>query len=488
MLAEHRQENSGVTPQTAGVVLCVDLDGTLVRTDTLLEGILRILKRDPRVLFLFFAWMLKGKAHLKRKVAERANLDPRELPYCQDLILYLEAERRLGTRIVLATGADERTAASVAAHLGIFDEILASDGVINLTAGRKMRALVARFGTRGFRYAGNSRSDLPVWRQADQALVCGANTSILRRLEREHIRTERVFFSPRSVARSVAQALRVHQWPKNLLIWIPLILSHRIGELGLIAKGFAATAAFCCCASALYLLNDLLDLPADRAHPRKCLRPFASGELSLWAGIVLAPCLTATALFLAALLPLEFLLILTIYALLSTAYSFFLKEVPLLDVCLLGGLYVVRIFAGGAAMGIVISSWTLGYSMFLFLSLALLKRYVELLMLNANKQTAARGRGYVVADYPILACFGAGTGCVAALLLALYIESEEVQLLYQHPHRLWLLCGIHLYWISRAWLLANRGDMHHDPVLFALRDSASYWMGLLAAVVIVLAT
>lgn len=486
--AEHGPTNVSAAPQAAGAVLCVDLDGTLVRTDTLLEGILRILKSDPRMLFFVCVWVLKGRAYLKRKVAERADLRPTDLPYCLDLISFLEAERKLGTRIVLATGADQQTAANIAQYLGIFDEVLASDGVVNLTAARKMRALVDRFGSQGFRYVGNSRDDLPVWRHAGQALVCGANGSLLKRLDREHIRTERVFRFPRKIVASLAQALRVHQWPKNLLIWVPLFLSHRIGELGLLANGFAAMAAFCCCASAVYVVNDLLDLPSDRAHPRKCMRPFASGTLSLSTGIMLAPCLALAALLFAALLPREFVVILALYAVLSTGYSFFLKEVPLLDVCLLGGLYVVRIFAGGAAMGIVISSWTLGYSMFLFLSLALLKRYVELLMLNANKQTAPRGRGYVVADYPILACFGAGTGCVAALLLALYIESAEVQLLYRHPQRLWLLCGIHMYWISRAWLLANRGDMHHDPVLFALRDSTSYCLGLLAAVVIVFAT
>jgi len=196
----------------------------------------------------------------------------------------------------------------------------------------------------------------------------------------------------------------------------------------------------------------------------------------------------AAAFLLGSFLNVDFLMVLAMYAGLSITYSFFVKEAPLLDVCVLGGLYVVRIFAGGAAMGIHISSWTLGYSMFLFLSLAMLKRYIELLMLSMNKQTTAQGRGYVVTDYPILAGFGAAAGCVAALLLALYIESDEVRLLYSHPERLWLLCGIHVYWIGRAWLLANRGEMHHDPVLFALQDRTTYWLGLVAAVIVVLAT
>jgi len=488
MLAKHLRQDFAVNASSTDAVLCVDLDGTLVQTDTLLEAILRLLKREPRMLFALLFWLLKGRSYLKREVAARVNLNPAELPYCAELIAYLETEREAGTHIVLVTGADQRIANSVAEYLGIFDEVIASNGIRNLTGATKMRELVDRFGAGKFRYVGNSRTDLPVWRQASHTLVCGATGSLMRRLNRERIPTERVFLPRKNTLPLLAQAMRVYQWPKNLLILVPLCLSHKIGDFGLIAKGLTAMAAFSLCASALYLINDLLDLAADRAHPRKRTRPFASGRLSLATGILLAPCLVAVALSLASFLPLDFLLILGAYVILSTAYSVVFKEIPLLDICLLGGLYVVRIFAGGAAMGIVISSWTLGYCMFLFLSLAMLKRYVELLMLSVNKQTAAPGRGYVVADFPILACFGAGSASVAALLLALYIESAEVQLLYRYPQRLWFLCGMHMYWISRAWLLANRGEMHHDPVLFALKDRTSYWLGLLAAVVVVLAT
>jgi 4-hydroxybenzoate polyprenyltransferase len=318
--------------------------------------------------------------------------------------------------------------------------------------------------------------------------VCGPSRTLPRLLTREGIAIERVFPQASEKAVLFAKALRVYQWPKNLLIWLPLFLSHRIGQPGLLIQGAIAMTAFSFCASAIYLVNDLLDLSADRAHPRKSARPFASGQLDLRIGILLAPLMIVTALLMGSLLPPAFLIVLAFYAVSSIAYSFFFKETALLDVFLLGGLYVVRIFAGGAAMGIRISSWTLGYCMFLFLSLALLKRYVELLMLSAGKQTSARGRGYLVADYPILACFGAGAGCIAALLLALYIESPEVRLLYRHPERLWLLCGVHLYWVSRIWLLANRGEMHHDPVLFALRDRASYWLGLVAAGIALIAT
>ena len=487
-MPEPKRQLLSLSTPSNGAVLCVDLDGTLVRTDTLLESILRLLKSSPVSLFWICVWMLRGKAHLKRMVAERVDLDPADLPFDREVLAYLEAERAAGSRIVLATGADERIAHRIAAYLGIFDDVLASDGKTNLTAGRKTRALIDRFGARGFRYAGNSRADLPVWRQASHAIVCGAAGSLPRRLQREGIATERDFTQPAARAALLAQALRIYQWPKNLLIWLPLLLSHRIGEPLLLLKGAVAMTAFSFCASALYLVNDLLDLTADRAHPRKCARPFASGRLDLRVGIALAPALIAAALLMAWRLSPAFLLVLALYTAASIAYSFIFKEVPLLDVFLLGALYVVRIFAGGAAMGIRISSWTLGYCMFLFLSLAMLKRYVELLMLSANKQTAARGRGYMVVDYPILACFGAGAACVAALLLALYIESPEVRLLYRHPERLWLLCGIHLYWISRVWLLANRGEMHHDPVLFALRDRASYWLGLAAAGIALLAT
>jgi 4-hydroxybenzoate polyprenyltransferase len=470
-------------------VLCVDLDGTLIRTDTLLESVMLFLKEGGiRALCLLCVWTLRGKACLKRNIAERIRFNPAELPYHEELLAFLKAERAAGARLVLATGADERLARLIADHLGIFDEVLASDGKTNLTSSRKMRALVDRFGARGFRYVGNSRADLPVWRQAGQAIICCTGNALPRRVQREGIPTGRVFQERHHRFGLLAAALRLYQWPKNLLIWVPLFLSHRMGEPALILKGVVAMTAFSFCASALYLVNDLLDLTADRAHPRKCSRPFASGRLNPWIGVALAPALTLASLIMAWLLSPDFLTVLALYAACSVAYSFFFKEAPLLDVCLLGWLYVVRIFAGGAAMNIVISSWTLGYCMFLFLSLALLKRYVELLMLSATKQNAVRGRGYVIADSPIVACFGAGTACVAALLLALYIESPEVRLLYRHPQRLWLLCGLHIYWIARTWLLANRGQMHHDPVLFALRDRTSYWLGAASAVVAWLAT
>ena len=387
-MTEPQRQLATVSARSKSDVLCVDLDGTLIRTDTLLESTLLFLKQDGlRALFLVLVWALRGKAHLKHMVAARTRLNPAELPYNRDLLAFLMTEHAAGTRLVLATGADEGIANRIAAHLGIFDEVLASDGRRNLTANCKAQALVARFGTRGFRYVGNSNADLPVWRQASQAIVCCTSAVLPGRLRREQVPTERVFLEEQSTLALLGKALRVYQWPKNLLIWVPLFLSHRLGHASLIVEGVVAMAAFSFCASALYLVNDLLDLPADRAHPRKCARPFASGLLNPWLGVALAPVLTVTAMLMAWMVSTDFLIVLALYAACSIAYSFFVKEVPLLDVCLLGGLYVVRIFAGGAAMGIVISSWTLGYCMFLFLSLALLKRYVELLMLSANKQT-----------------------------------------------------------------------------------------------------
>ena len=246
--------------------------------------------------------------------------------------------------------------------------------------------------------------------------------------------------------------------------------------------------AFSFCASALYLVNDLLDLTADRAHPRKCARPFASGRLDLRVGILLAPLLTVSAFLMAWMLSPSYLLVLGFYALASIAYSFIFKEVPLLDVFLLGALYVVRIFAGGAALGIRISSWTMGYCMFLFLSLALLKRYVEILMLSANKQTAAQGRGYRVVDEPILACFGAGAAWFAALLLALYSKAPKSACCTVTRNGCGYCAGFIFIGSAGVWLLANRGEMHHDPVLFALRDRTSYWLGLAAVGTALIAT
>lgn len=447
------------------------MDGTLVLTDSLHESLLAVLRRNPLLMFVMPVWLLGGKARFKREVARRAALEGRTLPFNEPLLAWLRQQQ--GTReIVLCTAADEAIARSVAHHAGVFDDVLASDGRLNLAGGDKALALVERFGERGFDYAANGPVDIPVWSKARRAIVVNATPSV-ERAARRVAEVERVFPPAAAGLWTWTRALRLHQWAKNLLIFVPLLTAHLAFDIDAVGHALLAFLAFGLCASSVYLLNDLLDLPSDRLHPRKRHRPFAAGRLSLLAGIALAPLLLAGAFALAALLPGRFMIALAAYYLLTLAYSFKLKRVELLDVVVLASLYTSRIVAGTFAMTLPLSFWLLAFSMFLFLSLALVKRYTELAIMRDSGLESAAGRGYRVDDLPLLGGLGGAAGYLSVLVLALYINSHESAALYGQPKLLWLLCPLLLYWISRAWLLTHRGRMHDDPLLFAIRDPIS---------------
>lgn len=447
--------------------LCVDLDGTLIRSDSLCESLLDFLRRRPLNLLRLPFWLLRGRAHLKQQVAACALPDPAILPYRTDLLDWLRQQQAGKRALVLCTAADRRIAEAVAQHLGIFSHVLASDGVCNLRGEAKRVELVRRYGEHGYDYIGNDASDLAVWRSARRAVVVGgeplaAKAGALAELER-------VFPSVRSGASIWLRALRAHQWVKNLLVLVPLALAHRF-DADTVSAALLAFVSFCLCASSVYLLNDLLDLDSDRRHPRKCRRPFASGELPLAGGLCAAAVLLTAAFTVATTLPDRFINVLGAYYLTTLAYSLRLKRVTTLDVMLLAGLYTLRLIAGAAATGVALSFWLLAFSMFVFLSLGIVKRHTELALL---RDAPARGRGYSADDLPMLRALGVSAGYGSVLVLALYINSPQSQTLYDHPAHLWLLCPLLLYWISRVWMKTHRGQMHDDPVAFALRDGVS---------------
>jgi 4-hydroxybenzoate polyprenyltransferase/phosphoserine phosphatase len=466
--------------------LCVDLDGTLVRTDLLLESLVLLLKRNPLYLFLVPLWLLRGKAVLKAQISARVTLNPAALPYNTEFLEWLRSERAAGRSLWLCTAANEQLARSVADHVGLFDGVLASDWRVNLAGTAKAAQLVERFGEGGFDYCGNERRDLAIWRRGAGAVVvnCGS------RLEAEIARSARVIRAFPSTARplkSIIRALRPHQWAKNVLIVVPLFAAHGYTDPGSLRSAVLAVIAFCLCASSVYLLNDLLDLEADRAHPRKSKRPFAAGELSLLTGLVLAPCLLGAAVLIAAFLPAKFWVVLATYYALTCAYSFALKGMVLVDALSLAGLYTLRIIAGAAAVAVPLSFWLLLFSVFLFLSLAFVKRFAELDSLRRQQRLRAAGRGYHVEDLSLLQSLGTASGYMSVLVLALYVNSPEIEVLYSRPKVIWMLCVLMLYWISRVWMIAQRGLMHDDPVVFALKDRQSLGVGLLAAVAVALA-
>ncbi len=467
-------------------VLAVDLDGTLVKTDLLLEAVAGLLKKKPWRLFSLPIWLLHGVAYLKHQVARYFPIDAGTLPYREEFTEYLKSQRALGRTIVLATAGDIETARRVADHLRLFDLILASDGVTNLAGKAKRRRLVEEFGEKAFDYAGNSRRDIPVWAAARRAIVVSPSPGVRSRVARV-AEVDRVFEEQGKSLADYLRALRPQHWLKNLLLFVPLLAAHRTDDLAAIGNLLLAYLAFCSVASCGYLINDLLDLSADRSHPNKHRRPFASGEMPLGYAFEMIPALAVAGFLLAMLVPGLFVLAVLIYLTLSLLYSLYVKQVVILDVIFLAGLYTIRILAGSAAAHVRPSQWLLAFSLFLFLSLALGKRYSELALMRRVQGERARARGYELSDGDVLLGMGIASGYVAVLVLALHINSDVAHVLYSRYELLWLLCPLLLYWISAVWLKAHRGQLPDDPLVFAMKDRASQIVVLLMCVVVLLA-
>ena len=466
--------------------LVVDLDGTLVKTDLLVESFFALIKQNPFYVLAIPFWLVKGKAFLKKQMHRRIRLDVDALPYQEPFLAYLKDQRCRGRRLVLATGNDELIARQVSEHLQLFDRVLASDGAVNLTRRAKRSRLVAEFGEKGFDYAGDGRDDLEVWPSARRAILVNAAESVARQAARV-TEIEQVFSRPEERVKPFLKALRLHHWLKNVLVFVPLVLAYRYGEPGLLGNAFLAFLSFGLSASCVYLINDLVDLPADRRHPRKRMRPFASGQLSLLSGLVMAPLLLVASIILSCFLPLPFLAMILLYFFLNLGYSFTMKRVVILDVIVLAGLYTLRIMAGSAAVSIWPSAWLVAFAMFIFFSLALVKRYAELIVMKKAHGENVQVRGYLGIDRELLASMGAGSGYLAVLVLAMYISSGTVEILYKRQAFLWLLCPLLLYWISYVWLIAHRGRMDDDPLIFAIKNPVSQIVAILAVVIILLA-
>jgi 4-hydroxybenzoate polyprenyltransferase len=462
--------------------LCVDLDGTLVKSDTFVDSLLVLARRHPLAFLRTPVWAIEGKAHLKSQVASRVALDVAHLPYNRPLLDYLKNERAAGRKLYLVTGADRLLAQSVAAHLGIFDEVMASDGAVNLTGNNKLQHLQLRFASDGFDYIGNALPDLPLLTSAQRAMVANPDLRLKSALKSRNIEVSEKFLDRSRAPVALAKALRVHQWAKNLLIFLPLLLAHTIG-LGGVLTTVAAFFCFSFLASATYIFNDLLDLEADRVHLNKRRRTFAAGDLSVAAGLAISLLLAAVAFTVAAYLPPKFLLFLLFYLVTTMAYSLVLKRIVLVDVLVLAGLYTVRMVAGGAATHTIISPWLAAFSIFFFLSLAMVKRFSELQNLQTHHMTPASGRGYLLSDIEQLRTFGTSSAYASIVIFTLYINGRDVTALYHHPDRMWLITPLMILWVSRVWLLASRGLLDEDPVIFALKDRMSLLLGLGVALV-----
>jgi 4-hydroxybenzoate polyprenyltransferase len=465
----------------------VDLDGTLIYTDMLHESTLRLLCEQPIATVLIPVWLARGKAALKRAISDRVDVDVSLLPYNRPLIEWLTKQRAAGRRLVLCTASDGKFANAVASHIGIFDEVLFSNGQRNLAGSHKADALVERFGERGFDYVGNASADLAVWQHARRAVVVSGNDA-LRRAAQRSCTLECGFDAPARGLPAWLRMLRMHQWLKNALLAVPLLAAHQLENVDAWRSVLLAFLSFSICASAVYIANDLLDLESDRRHPRKRNRPFASGAMPLALGASLVPLLLVTSIALAWFVNAQFLGSLLAYLAITTMYSLGLKRIVLLDCLLLATLYTLRIVAGSAAANLGLSFWLLAFSIFLFLSLAFVKRYAELLLHAQSGSAKTSGRGYRTTDATLVQVMGIASGYGSVLVLALYLQSDAVVRLYATPQWMWGAVPVMLFWVSWIWLLAHRGEMHDDPMVFAVKDPPSLAAGAAFLIVLVLGT
>lgn len=476
--------NMAVTPPP----LVIDLDGTLLRSDLLLETGMAFVRNQPLQLLKPLGWLARGKAVLKAGLAKATHLDVSVLPYDPTVIELIKAERQNGRTVVLATASHRSLAERIAAHLQLFDRVLATDGELNLSARHKQELLVKHYGVLGFDYAGNSRADLPVWSAARKAYVVNPEPGVARRAKAGGNVTAVIHSNPAGL-RDWLKALRLHQWTKNLLIFVPLVAAHQLTNHVLLWQGLLSFLIFGLCASSVYLLNDLLDLADDRHHHSKRHRPFAAGRLSIKSGLIAFPALLVAAFAGAAwLLPWQFTGVLAAYYFLTLAYSLSLKRRMAVDVIALAMLYTMRIVAGAAAFSLPLTFWILAFSMFMFLSLAMVKRYAELHEARSKGQAEkTRGRGYYPDDLEMISSLGSASGYLAVMILALYIHDQNTVFMYVYPEAIWLACPLLLFWITRVWMLTHRGKMHDDPVVFAIRDRVSLVVGALFCLVFWLA-
>ncbi len=466
--------------------IVVDLDGTLIKTDLFVESILKLIKKNPLNLFRIIWWILHSRSVAKDRVARLVDINVKYLPYEIKLLDYLKEKKAQGKTLILATASHKTFAEGISNHLGIFDQVLASDQNTNLKGLYKLKAIREIVGDESFIYAGDSSADRPIWEAAVGNIFVNAPRSDVKRAKKSG-KVEENFTTKKSAISVFLKQMRLHQWAKNVLIFVPLFTSHSYLEPKLLLFSLLAFLCFSLCASGVYFLNDLLDLEADRRHKTKRFRPLASGNLSLFLGLAGAITLPLIAFALAvSLLPVAFLVVLTIYYLLSNAYSLFLKSVSTADIMVLAVLYTLRIIAGATAVNIELSSWLLAFSIFVFVSLANLKRFIEISSLPENEPKAL-GRGYSKNDGETLFSLGTANITASTLVLALYINSEEVMSQYQKPEILWLLCFLMLYWSNRIWIGARRGKIADDPVAFALKDSVSRMIGLMFIIIVIAA-
>jgi 4-hydroxybenzoate polyprenyltransferase len=453
------------------IPLYVDLDGTLIKTDLLFESFIEFIKKNPFNILLSIKWLLKGRAYLKNKLAQNTFIDIEKLPYNEPFLSYLKNERNNGRKIILATASNFTLAKRISSHLNIFSEIIASNEKENIKGKTKLTHIKENSGNSSFDYAGNSKDDLIIFKHAKSSILVNFNEQLLSRSP--SIRVAKSFAQESSIFRALIIAIRPHQWVKNLLIFVPLFVSNQWYIPNLIIRALIGFISFSLIASSVYVINDIFDIQNDRAHIKKKYRPFAASDISIGHGLIIFLFFALAGLFAGYLLDVIYFFLLMTYLILNLLYSIYLKKFVLIDILILSQFYTLRVVSGGIITNIELSFWLLAFSVFIFFSLAIAKRYTELISSNNYNKNNIKGRGYTINDLDILNIMGVTSGYLAVLVLALYINSPEVVLIYSSPKILWGVCIIFFYWISYIWMKASRGELDEDPVTFAIKDRTS---------------
>lgn len=456
-------------------VLCVDLDGTLVKTDLLHENIFLIIKSNPLMILPMLGWLLKGKTYFKSQINQRSQIHFESLPLNKEVLEFVRHEKESGRKVYLVSANTLHNVEGVAKVINLFDGVYCTDDSQNLKGASKAKFLTDKFGEKGFDYIGDHRCDAPVFQAANKSLLVSKRDGYDVYFRKKGISFEKIFQRNESTFKNFFKTIRIHQWTKNSLIFLPLILAHRVMETDLLLKAVYCFFSFSFVASATYIINDLFDLPSDRVHRTKKNRPIPRGSVSIATAMGWMMALLILAGFTSTAVSMKLVKFLLIYIVVTLSYSIRLKRIVMMDVLVLAFLYTLRILIGSWVVGVPLSQWLFSFSIFLFCSLGFLKRNNELVAKSSAKETTnIPGRGYLINDLSIIQLFGISTGVASVLIFVLYINSDQVRLLYRINYWLWMIAPLFLYWMGRMWLIASRGHMHEDPVVFAIKDRGGY--------------
>ncbi|MBU3641072.1 UbiA family prenyltransferase [Polynucleobacter sp. Fuers-14] len=469
-------------------ILAVDLDGTLIRSDLLVEGLLKLILRKPWITIPLIFKLFQGKAAFKNYIASVADIDCINLPYNNKVIAFIKEQKQNGAYLILCTASNYRYAEKIFQYLKIFNEVMASDANLNLSGKNKSQALIEKFGVGGFDYIGNSPDDFAVWANASKAILVRPTREIHKKIKKINANFEILDSDSITDLSKIISMLRPHQWLKNLLIFLPfLTATDYTPNLETFFKLLFAFMSFSICASSVYILNDLSDIESDREHIRKRFRSLASGGVQIYLAAIILPVLFSLSLMIAYFLPVKFFFILGAYFFLTILYSFSLKKMVLIDCFMLAILYTIRIVAGAIALNLDLTFWLLLFSFTFFLSLSFVKRASELHVIGGVSVDKIRGRGYTVKDYEFIQCLGICSGVASVLLFALYLNTPRAIEVYLNHQLSILSIPILLFWISRVWLCTQRGQMHDDPVIYAVKDPISICCGAIFVMILAIA-